>query len=907
MKNTFFSILFTGGVLLAGPALYAQVGNITSIAGNGSMSYSGDGGPATAAAIRGPQAMTIASNGNMYIADWGNNRIRAINTLGVISTIAGTGTSGYSGDSGAATAAMIFEPSAVITTHTGEIVFSDNINNRIRKINSAGIISTIAGTGTAGYSGDGGPATAAKIYSPIGLAEDNWGNIYFADNVNNKIRKIDTTGIITTFAGSSTYPGYSGDGGPASAARFSAPGDIIRDNNGNFYIADLINFAVRKITPAGIISTIAGNGSSGFSGDGGPATAAKLVGPSRVAIDRFGYLYIDDGSASTSFRIRRISPDGVINTIAGNDSVGFSGDGGPAALAVFNRPVGLTTDPHNNVYIADSYNGRIRKIGPAAVAASDSLTVFVNNTCTTVQFQVEAKSFAAGQHIKSYFDNNQIFDTTTSPYLTCGIANFTHTFGSTGNYTIKHVLYNGAVAVDSVSYTHFVTMCQTVSTRFYYDALGTCAYNDSTENRLTLPVLVEIDSNSGPIDTISATSGLNYLCYGAPGDIYTFRVIQAPSGSVVTCPSTGFIFDTLFTGTTPTKYIGLNCSTSTAFDLSEKMAVRTGMHMQTMEINISDAYCSPVPTTLTLNFSPQYVFGGAYPAPTTVAGNTATWDLGPFSFLNSPSNIQVGLSVPGAWLTPGDTIMTYCVISPNVGDTDTTNNVIIRTDTVKSSFDPNEMSVTPNGCLSWGPATQLQYTIMFENTGNDTAHNIYVMDTLSDNVDPRSLRIVAASNTMDISKWYDNTYHNIYKFDFPKINLLDSSHHNQCDGMVIFTINTLAGLAPGSTIFNHAGIFFDDNPVVMTNYVENVVWCDLNVANIAGNQGLSLYPNPAQNQLTITNATAITNITVTNLLGQTVLSLDGNTKSISLDVTSLPQGIYFVKVNGTEMRKFEKF
>lgn len=275
---------------------------ITTIAGNGFNAYSGDGGPATAASIFNPYGVAADHVGNVYIVDTKNHCIRKVNSAGTISTIAGDGTAGYSGDGGPAIAAHLYLPTKIILDGAGNILFVDNSNFRIRKISTSGIISTIVGTGVAGNTGDGGPATAAQINGSPGLAVDAAGNIYFSDVTKNTIRKINTSGIVSTIAGCG-LSGYMGDGGPATSSKLNRPMSVVVDQNNEIYIADHNNSVVRKISNTGIITTIAGSGVSGYSGDGGPATAAQLRGPSDVYVDPTGSLLIADYVDS---RIRKI-------------------------------------------------------------------------------------------------------------------------------------------------------------------------------------------------------------------------------------------------------------------------------------------------------------------------------------------------------------------------------------------------------------------------------------------------------------------------------------------------------------------------------------------------------------------------------------------------------------------------
>ncbi|MCH8905119.1 MAG: hypothetical protein IIA45_14530 [Bacteroidetes bacterium] len=288
---------------------FAAIGqNINTIAGTGTGSFSGDGGSAKAATVNRPLEVHVDKNGNVLIADNDNYRIRFINaSTGIISTVAGNGSLGFSGDGGAATSAELNLPTAVCSDTTGNIYISDKGNQRIRKVDGvSGIISTIAGTGTASFTGDGGPSTSATISQPHGMQTDIAGNLYFADRTNHRIRRIDfVTGIITTVAGNGTI-GFSGDGGAATSAGLNYPIGLCLDDSGNIYIADQINHRIRKVTKStGIITTIAGNGNPGFSGDGGAATSAELNQPYDVATDNAGHLFIADANNQ---RIREIIP-----------------------------------------------------------------------------------------------------------------------------------------------------------------------------------------------------------------------------------------------------------------------------------------------------------------------------------------------------------------------------------------------------------------------------------------------------------------------------------------------------------------------------------------------------------------------------------------------------------------------
>ena len=332
-----------------------SAGTITTIAGTGESGDGGDGGPAIQATLYYPRGVAVDSTGNLYIADTRNNRIRKVDSTGTITTIAGTG---FGGDGGPANQASISSPRGVAVDGGGNLYIADTENNRIRKVDSTGTITTIVGTGGGGDSGDGGPAGQAKLYYPRGVAVDSGGNLYIADTGNHRIRKVDSTGTITTIAGTGDG-GFDGDEGPAKQAWLSGPGGVAVDGGGNLYIADTRNNRIRKVDSTGTITTIAGTGERGFSEDGGPAVQVWLDTPLGVAVDSGGNLYIAD---TTNHRIRKVDSTGTITTIAGTGDRGFGGDGHPAHQAWLSGPGGVAVDGGGNLYIADTRNHRIRKV-----------------------------------------------------------------------------------------------------------------------------------------------------------------------------------------------------------------------------------------------------------------------------------------------------------------------------------------------------------------------------------------------------------------------------------------------------------------------------------------------------------------------------------------------------------------
>lgn len=338
----------------------------TVVSLEGKEGYSGDGGPVGQAKFSSFSSIATDSQGNLYINDQGNHCIRKINPDGIVSTLAGTGVAGYSGDGSNANAAQLNLNlyDQLVSDQNGNIFIVDGGNHRVRKIDAnTGNITTIAGTGVAGYSGDGSLATSAQLEAPSGIAIDKNGHVYIADYGNARIRRIDkNTQVISTVAGNGHLnygSGYDGDGKYAYNASLGAPTDMAEDAQGNLYIADMANHRVRKVDPRGFITTFAGTGVAGYSGDGGKAASAQLSAPTGIAVDKVGNVYIAD---SSNHCIRKVDLDGNISTFTGTGVAGYSGDGGIASNAQLHAPYDLMIDYNNEVYIADTYNHVIRKI-----------------------------------------------------------------------------------------------------------------------------------------------------------------------------------------------------------------------------------------------------------------------------------------------------------------------------------------------------------------------------------------------------------------------------------------------------------------------------------------------------------------------------------------------------------------
>ena len=341
-----------------------DVSIIDTFAGTGKDGDGGDGGQALEAEFSFPRSVATDSAGNLYVADTRNHRIRKVDSSGVVSTLAGTSEDGDSGDGGPASEAELCFPAGVAVDTTGNVFVADTWNHRIRKIDTSGVITTLAGTGRRGDGGDGGPATQARLAYPMAVATDAAGNVYVADSRNHRVRRINPSGVISTFAGRGIQ-GRSGDGGLAARAYLSQPSAVAADAAGNVYIADSLNHRIRKVDPSGVISTHAGNGEHGDEGDGGPASAADIAYPVGIAADAAGNVYVTTHAFETgNNRIRRIDASGEISAFAGVSSAGYSGDGSPAPEAQLAYPMGVDADDAGNVYIADARNARIRVVRP---------------------------------------------------------------------------------------------------------------------------------------------------------------------------------------------------------------------------------------------------------------------------------------------------------------------------------------------------------------------------------------------------------------------------------------------------------------------------------------------------------------------------------------------------------------
>jgi sugar lactone lactonase YvrE len=490
---------------------------ITTVAGDGFLGgyYRGDGGPATNASFYFPSGVALDAAGNLYIADTSNNRVRKMDTNGIITTVAGNGTNGFSGDDGSATNASLGLPgglgmnavAGLCMDKQGNLYIADLGNNRIRKMNTNGIITTVVGNGNNTYSGDGGQAVNASLNEPTSIAIDSIGNLYIADMGNSRIRKVDTNGIITTIAGGGSIPimwgpnsGY--ESLPATNAQLNLPYGVVADTNGNVFIADTYDLRIEKVDTNGILTVIAGHGMlEGFSGDGGAATNATFTRPKGVAVDPAQNLYILD---TLNERVREVDSNGIINTVVGNGAGypngAFGGDGGTATNGSLQEPVCAVFTPSGNMYLADSWNNRIRFISFGGVPYLNLSNVSLTNNgnyCVVV-------TDASGSVTSSIASLTVLVPATinvqpTSQFAPVG-SNVTLNVGAYGTMTLAYQWFFNGITLDGQTNSLLVLENVTTNQTGGYRVIVTNLYGSSTSSVASLvvgypPVITSQSSN----------------------------------------------------------------------------------------------------------------------------------------------------------------------------------------------------------------------------------------------------------------------------------------------------------------------------------------------------------------------------------------------------------------------------
>lgn len=531
-----------------------SLGVITTIAGGGSSIV--NSGPATAISLLGLSSVQVDASGNVYLVEKGYYRVRKVNTVGFMSILAGTGSSTFSGDGGPASAAALNNPVDIAIDGAGNVYIADKGNNRIRKVNAAGDISTIAGNGIPlyGCGGDVASPLLAQFSSPGEMTTDGIGNLYMSDPNCHLVRKIDVGGNVITVAGSGIV-GYSGDGGAATAAAFTSPAGLAADRNGNLYIADAGTNHIRRVSAAGSISTVAGGGTGGL-GDGGPATTAMITA-NGIAVDNSGNIFIADPGND---RIRKVDAvTGIITTVAGNGSATISGDGGPATAAGVKDPTAVAVDKMGNIFIAGN---PIRKVDPSGIISSLPLNGTKLTVDTMGNIYVPGNSVIKRLDIYNY----------VSVIAGTGVVGYT---GDNGPATAAQIQANSGIAIDTFGRLFFATS----NGARMICCLGNYIDIPPAFVRGTMDTFSAcVSAGAKPINTILSVADNN------AGDPETWSVTLPPLHGTLS----GFPYSMTATGGTVTPS-GLTYTPTTGYTGSDRFRIRTsdGTDTATILVNVS--------------------------------------------------------------------------------------------------------------------------------------------------------------------------------------------------------------------------------------------------------------------------------------------------------------------------------
>ncbi len=1058
----------------------ATTGIITTVAGGGSSTA--DGVPATSASVN-PQCVFVDPSGNIYTGS--DNRVRKVDaTTGIISTVAGGGLSTADGVP-ATNARLSGSAKSIIMDGAGNLYIIDFGGNKVRKIDAVtGLIYTVAGGGSS--SADGVPATSEAFSDFHNCGVDGAGNLFIAD-WHRAIRRVDvSTGIINTIAGVLSGGGSSADGVPALTALARAyliyvdpiRGDIYYSNYGatvrKFSYTPIVSFAcsgtpssgtpdpntTSACTTTAITINLPGVSMGGgvtyqwqqspdsvtwTSVSGATATTYSFTGltstkyfrcktsctssgisafsagvkisytPICPCLFSAGTAYpntpsacttttvilTDTGYTATGITLQwQSSPDSTTwSDISGATAATYSFSGlsattyyrfaatctsagtthytegfkitySPSCIC-FGTPVagtatastticsacsltldlsgsvsasglqyqwkrsftgtsgwtnipGATTVPYTHSPTGAYYYScevNCSASGDSAISApvfvaypyhiiADSIETAAGSSCGSANFFIKTDGVSPLLRVKSFYGDG------TKDSLSLSVAgwtselNSTHPYRAAGNYSIKRILYYNNIPQDSIVRSYEHRQCNTIPIKLFIDLDNNCSQG-SSEPYNSIPVTLQVDSNGVMVGSYSITSGMYYKAFGPTGTVYTFKVVSA--SRVATCPASGVITTTITTtsGSYSTQLFGLSCGSGSLSDLEANVVVPvTGRHDQWGHIYLRNNYCVASDATVTLKYSFKYSDHASWRLPpSSWVYPTLTWTIPAVSARTPQTDMYfVGWASWSSLLTAGDTVVEEIIITPTTGtDCDTTNNHIIRIDTVKASCDPNLIEVAPAGCFDTN--RHFRFTVHFENTGNDTAHNVYVLDTLSEYIDPSSVKVVMSSaEVMNIYPYTDGGY-NIVKFDFPNIKLLDSSWHGLNDGAFIYTADLKPGMPTGASVYSRVGIYFDYNDVVMTNTVQNLKGCpEPNVVYNHTSQEVLLYPNPAENVIMLkTNGALFSSLTITNTVGQQVLQREITGPTNSINIAGLPAGVYYISCSGHSGKVVRKF
>jgi uncharacterized repeat protein (TIGR01451 family) len=545
----------------------------------------------------------------------------------------------------------------------------------------------------------------------------------------------------------------------------------------------------------------------------------------------------------------------------------------------------------------------------------DSCYAMVSETITTAN----GSNYSQCRIITNYGDGTKDTVALTMGYpvvlgsviVLVGGATTAHTYALPGTYTVKKVLDSAGVRMDSVTGT-VTAVCKLITGRVYKDVDTNCSYNAAVDAALLLPAHIRVDSGGVPVDTLVAHGYWAYKVIATSNTVYTFRVIAPyPAGYVPSCPSTGILSYSFSPGVIaiPSQNFAFTCGGAAANDLklswSRRLRAASSGGSSDIFLFAQNLGCQSTSATVLLRVSPKYSFTSSNisPAPASVSGNTITWNVASF-VSGATKSFSVKLS-PLSTTSIGDTACNYAIVTGGGADVNPGDNVISVCDSVRSSWDPNHKSVEPEGIVPAG--TTLTYTIDFENLGNDTAFNVYIQDTLSSALDPTTLEVLSTTHLLGYAVYSYGTS-TIVKFDFPDIRLAGMNYPLSNKGSVTFSIQVKPNTGNGHLIYNTAGIYFDGNPVVMTNSTFNKTPGTAGIGGVNGSAvGIKVFPNPANNALTVkVGSNGWDKAVLTNAVGQIVLTRALSVGSNMLEIGSLPAGVYHLQVKGSAGAVSEK-
>ena len=875
---------------------------ITTVAGGNTAGYSGDGGQATNAELSQASGVATDAAGNLYIADFSNSCVRKVNTNGIITTVAGNGIVGYTGDGGPATAAENNYVNSVAVDIFGNFYLTNG--NNVRKVNTSGFISTCAGNGVTGFSGNGGAATAAELGSAIGIATDASGNLYMADYFDNCIWKVNTSGIISVVAGKGSLgAGFSGDGGPATAAELRSAFDVAVDPAGNLYIADYYNYRVRKVNTSGIISTIAGTGVSGYFGDGGPATAAEFSYITGVSLDAIGNIYVSD---FLNYRVRIINTSGIISTFAGNGIGGYSGDGGLATAAEL-TVYGTASDASGDLYIG-SDNTFIRKVSPpCTLTTSASVVANVNCNGNNTGSAIAIPSGGTSPYTYLWSDGNS---QTTK----------TATGLSAGNYTVNVTDANGcsATALVSISQPNQLTMTANATLNvtcsggnnggalsvisggtFPYTYLWSDLNSQTTASASGLTAgnyTVTVSDSCGSSATASVAITQPNILNASTSIVSNATCNGVNNGSAIANPSGG---------TSPYTYLwsdGNSQTTKTA----------TGLSAGNYTVNVTDANgCSatalvsisqPNQLTMTANATLNVTCSGGNNggALSVISGGTF-----PYTYLWSDLNSQTTASASG--LTAGNytvTVSDSCGSSATASVAITQPNILNASTSIVSNATCN--GVNNGSAIAIPSGGSSPYTYLWSNFGSQTTQTATGLSAGNYTVNVTDNNGCSATASVNITQPTPLTYTintdtalNLcngscwislsggtppYTYAWGKGGTTDSLA-NLCGGIYcVFVVDANGCRTATDSVC-------DSVPVLTSTAINNIN----NVGKVT-----IVFPNPSNGLFTIESSaySGQKSVEIYNTLGEKVPTSNYSlsTNYYSLDLSKQPNGVYFYRV-----------